>query len=528
MPGYNLVEEKWIPCILGGQHYECGLYEVLVRAHEIGELYDPSPLVTASLHRLLLAILHRNFGPRNLDEWQRLWDAGKWDKKVLDDYFARWHHRFYLFDEQRPFYQVPEIEKAERHPVTRLAQELASGHNATLFDHSYDLAPQPLPASVAARYLVATQAFAIGFGKSRPFYFTDAPLTRGITVLIMGDNLFETLLLNMVPYNEEQPFPVSGQDLPIWEVEHLPQPDKRGSPIKGYLDYLTWQSRAIHLFPEHDYASVKCCQVQQNLRLPDKPYFDPFKCYQRKEKSGWSPLSLREDRVIWRDSHTLLQTTDHRKRPEVISFLARITVEKGSPEVRASDAYRLNVIGMASEAGNAANITLWRHERLPLPLKYLRDQDLLEALKRALEIAEDAGQALDKATYCLARLLIAPYAEKLNKQQEQDAEHLARHLSPASSYWAKLGTLFPQLVVRLAEDSTLDGDAIRYGDKVVPWWAGEVRQSALSAFHSITDSFDRSARALKAATRAERTLLASLDRILGGSKTAHQIRGERR
>ena len=84
MSSYNLVDEKWMPCIMpDGKTKDFGLQEVLVRAHEIKELLDPSPLVTVSLHRLLLAILHRNFGPASLPKWQELWNKDKWDEGIL-------------------------------------------------------------------------------------------------------------------------------------------------------------------------------------------------------------------------------------------------------------------------------------------------------------------------------------------------------------------------------------------------------------------------------------------------------------
>lgn len=61
MPEFNLVDQSWIPCLLrdGGKPQELSLRDTLIGAHEIRELCDDSPLVTVSLHRLLLAVLHR-------------------------------------------------------------------------------------------------------------------------------------------------------------------------------------------------------------------------------------------------------------------------------------------------------------------------------------------------------------------------------------------------------------------------------------------------------------------------------------
>ena len=65
---------------------EFGLRDVLVQAHELRGLGGESPLVTAALHRLLLAILHRVFGPEGYDAWYALWQAGRFDPVALDEY----------------------------------------------------------------------------------------------------------------------------------------------------------------------------------------------------------------------------------------------------------------------------------------------------------------------------------------------------------------------------------------------------------------------------------------------------------
>lgn len=60
MAEFNLIDEPWIPCIaLDGQSIEYGIRDTLLKAHELREICDDSPLVTVALHRLLLAILYR-------------------------------------------------------------------------------------------------------------------------------------------------------------------------------------------------------------------------------------------------------------------------------------------------------------------------------------------------------------------------------------------------------------------------------------------------------------------------------------
>ncbi|MEW6211862.1 MAG: type I-E CRISPR-associated protein Cse1/CasA, partial [Acidobacteriota bacterium] len=104
MRAFNLIDEKWIPCVMtSGEYMEMGIKDVLTKAHLVRELFDPSPLVTAALHRLLLAILHRIFGPPDFNTWKALWKQREWDGETLTEYLQKWHRRFYLFDEEHPF-----------------------------------------------------------------------------------------------------------------------------------------------------------------------------------------------------------------------------------------------------------------------------------------------------------------------------------------------------------------------------------------------------------------------------------------
>ncbi len=262
MNKFNLTEEPWIPCLMleTNEPKDLSLFEVLRQAHEIKEITDDSPLVVVSLHRLLLAILHRNFGPKSFDDWKELWRKECWDAKKLKSYFDNCKDRFNLFDEERPFYQYPVIkssgtgEEASFKPLEYLMQEKASGNNGTLFDHSFEANPQSFTFETATCYLIARQAFSFaGTGCKYPFGFANSTLISGFSVLAIGNNLFETLALNLVRYPHEKTFIYETDedeqmDMPFWERSKLDQAtskDAKGTIPRGYLDYLTRQSRKI-------------------------------------------------------------------------------------------------------------------------------------------------------------------------------------------------------------------------------------------------------------------------------------------
>jgi CRISPR system Cascade subunit CasA len=507
---FNLIDEPWIPCLMiHGPPRELGLVEVFARAREVREIFDESPLVTVSLHRLLLAILHRNFGPSGEKNWHERWHRG-WNAEVLDAYLSRWRERFDLFDSVRPFFQVREIEGTGRQPVSALFQQFATGNNTTLFDHSFEDQPACLSFAAAARGIVARQAFSVGFGKSSPFYFSDSPLIRGYTVLISGGNLFETLLLNLIRYDDESPVPRHGSrhDLPVWEQDKPAAPRKDGTAPSGYLDYLTWQSRRIHLFAEPDGSGVRWCQLQQNLKLSDDAAAaDPFKCYRRDEKRGWVPLSFREERALWRDSHALMQgLAQSHSRTAILGWLSVVT--GGGSQVSVPRVPDLAAFGLATDIGKAASVILWRHERMPLPVAFLSDEALVEKLGQVIAYAERTGRDLRAAALTLARTLLEPPVEGAAGQQsrarKEDVKPLAQSFAVERRYWPSLDAPFLNFMTQFAE-ATLDSR-----DDHFARWCKLVRNNAREAFAAATRDLDLTARQLRAVAIAERFLFRRL------------------
>jgi len=505
-PSFNLVTEPWIPCLLSGRRLQaCGLLEVLVRSPDILEIYHPSPLVVTAVYRLLLAILHRTFGPATPAAWIDLWRRGRWDEGVLRDYFHRWQTRFDLFHPEHPFYQVPAMAEARDHPVQLLALEAAAGNNTVLFDHHYADRPATFTPAQAALHLLARQAYAIGFGKSSPFYFQDSPLIRGYTLFLKGNTLWETLILNLQVYNREKPLPIppDREDLPPWERETLPPPEPKGNPVDGYVHYLTWLSRRIHLRPEADPPVVRFCQIQQNWKLPDSPRLDPFKAYRRDEKEGWVPRGLSPERAVWRDSQALFAPQE---RPEILNWAARVEQARRTGRITAQARYAFTLTGLVTEAGKAASIILWRQEHLPLPLAYLEDKALLDRLQEALALAEQAHTILRQQVRRLIQHLLAPDRNADTKE----VNRLFQDWAPDRIFWSGLEVPFRRLLVDLPADQAKNDDEVTYGHHCLPLWRDVVRRQAQAAFHQTVASLRFSGRGLKAVALVENSFQAQL------------------
>lgn len=518
MYAFNLVDEPWIPCVtLAGETAQYSLRDVLRNAGEIREISDPSPPIVASLHRLLLAILHRSLvGPRNSDQWS-VWWRDTWDQTLVDAYLDTWQLQFELFDAVRPFYQTP-VSFEYATPINKLVLEV-SPNNSELFAHRPGGDVLALSPAQAARCLIATHAYApgglVGFEKGQPeTRSADAgPLARGALNIVKGSTLRQTLVLNMIRYDPAhgEPFSLaSDEDVPAWERPDSAQPMDR-TPT-GYLDLLTWQSRRIHLQPmsDDDQTVVRRAVLMKGYQFPtgyERHGKETMLAYRRNRdaKPGqqpWPVVGFREDRALWRDSLSLFQSTDAHSRARALGWLDQLTA---THVLQPSETLPLDLYGIC---GDRANVFFWRHERLPLPLAYLQDTELVDRLKDALDYAERIASALQGAVRCLAELLLAPESDSGGHAADpKAATQLTAGLGASRVYWSSLALHFSQYLLSQAREERIQVDgALQYGRTALNAWQATVLEAAHAAFEQICSSLDTSGRALHALASAERHL----------------------
>lgn len=483
-----------------GSSVELSLARTLFSVREIKEIHDPSPLVTVALHRFLLAVLHRVFGPSSKEEWGRIWQEKTWDNEILKEYLARWRGRFDLFDEEYPFYQAIEPFTSKESPASRLFFQLSSGNNPTLFDHTCSNDFIPFSPSQMSRAIIAHQAFALGGGRSPTGYTSHGPLVGSIQVLIKGDNLFETLMFNLIRYDVkfDRPIPAVGDDYPTWEKEGDIYSQKR--VLNGYLDLLTWQSRMLRLIPERGFGGSICVKrilYGQGYSFSDPSFFDPQIPAFQDEKRGWLPLRLSQERALWRDSPSLLSLGKKKQHPpESLSWLANLI---GFGYIEEDISYYLSVYGMLSDR---AKILLWRQEELPLPLIYLSKPDLVEELQDGLDYAEKVSSILRSSLYTLALYYLLPdYGQDSSgKPNKIQINKLMASFNSLALYWSRLELPFYRFLRDLPDEEK----------EAQEKWVELIRKTAIEALDFTVNSLDFSPRALKACIRGKEKLLSIL------------------
>ncbi len=479
MFSFNLLEEKWIPCVMNDNALrDLSLREVLFNAENVREIVGDSPPVTIALHRLLLAILHRALNaPQSADEWNDIRQSGKFDRAKLENYFAKWQARFDLFDEKYPFYQSPSAkENVQSGAIIQLYFQ--GKNNATLFDHSTTEMPNSVSAAQAARFLIAYQGFDFGGIKADGSAQT-APLLQSAIALIKGENLFETLLFNLHWYNsaDAEPFPFNySKDLSAWErdeetkaIERLPD---------GYVDLLTWQARRIFLQPERNENGetfVKNTVIMRGYAMPKtvaRHAKETMTAFRASKTEGFFPVGFSETRALWRNSLSLFQTVKgERTRPKMFDWLDDLM---NDGFLNRNDSLPIDFYGLAADKGK---LLFWQKESFYLPLAYLSDNDLLNLLKTAIEFAEEISFVLKSSIKKLGDLL----------------ETNAANFQAMPIYWSTLELDFQHLLSNLPTQK----------EAAMREWFAFVLKTANDAFRRTADSLSGSAKEQKAIVEAE-------------------------
>jgi CRISPR system Cascade subunit CasA len=403
-PSYNLWTEPWITTTdREGRLVSLGIRDCLVRAHELRSFYDPSPLVIASLQRLLAAVAQAIVAPEAVADVADLIEQGHFDVDRIDRFGSRYGQRFDLFSETEPFMQTADIgttpKKGEKtKTVGYLFFEEPTGTNINHFRHGYDDDYQFSPAT-AARGLITLSAFATTGGAGIKPSINGVP---PLYVLPAGETLFETLALSVIA-PEYQPRIRSERDKPAWARDGVTERGKEVLQV-GYIESLTFPARRVRLFPErrggYCSRSGEWCEVlvremvfEMGFARPKdaETWFDPFAAYKMQKDKPPIPVRPSEGKALWREYGNLFQT--HVKyssdadrgvaAPLVVLQLAEMTGKRH---------YRFRCIGMRTDM--KAKIFEWVDDTLDVPSGILADEDAQLDVQKAVQLAEGWGSDL--------------------------------------------------------------------------------------------------------------------------------------
>lgn len=370
MSRFNLLDEPWIKVIdLKGQNQMLSVQELFKQASSLRSLSGDTRTQDYAILRVLWAILTTVFSRYRLDgesrnypdtdwsdekedfenelyaDWEELW-AEKNFPNVLYDYLDEWHDRFYLFDEEYPFFQVTKediaVDKINRKKpsafsgknMNRLISE--SGNKTALFSPKYAAKKNKeiLSADEIARWLITLQGY-IGLSDKVIFGSDKYKSSKGWLfdiggLYFEGDNLYETLLLNTILVHPKEEYRYNEQK-PAWEKSPAEN-------IKGYFNnfnpdnlaelYTIW-ARAIYIDPSTDLDKAFSCQL---VKLPDlahtNQFLEPMTLWRYNQtgenKGRYTPRKHRVNQSLWRSFGLVTlpdEAVENQRQPGIVEWL---------------------------------------------------------------------------------------------------------------------------------------------------------------------------------------------------------------
>lgn len=455
MGTFNLLDEAWIPVnMLDGTKRNLGLKDIFRTAGSILAVEHTSPLVVGSVYRLLLAVLYRALeGPSSPAEASRIFAEGLSRKLAdIEEYLERWRGRFFLFDEEYPFFQVPDYIPKSRRYWTALAAEMNDDNSKVLFDHtSFEglqdnfMVLDSIGHGEVALFLLATQAFSVCKGKSEFMYTKGAPIASLATFIVQGASLEDSLLLMLYPYPNKE---MQQTDQPIWERAPLKAgqlKDGISQEISGYANLYTWMSRSVKLLVEGDGKVHSIGLASGVVNVNTSNLEDPMCGFRTDQKFGRLPLQFGE-RGLWRNFDSLIPSSSSNCAPKVVENAVAVIIRSEKHSV-----FSLLAVGQSNDK---AKIEFWRQEKYSMPEAIFSNLDARGTVQLAIRLAEDYSQPLIGACRTYAKKMLS------TGERDPDMKDVSSFLKSATAiqdYWTGAEKGFHELLS--AMDAQFDPDA---------------------------------------------------------------------
>lgn len=454
VPAFNLWSEPWIDLeLVAGGRARVGIADALLRAHELRAIVDPSPLVIAGTHRLLVAILQAIYDPQRPGDLARLRSQGCFPPAGLDSFGEHYAERFGLFSVEAPFMQSADLplrpqKGDDLKSVSQLTVETSRSTALDHYRHGRALDEQFCPAC-AARGLLCIPAFASAGGRGiRPSINGVPP----VYVLPGGVTLFESLWASLLLPDYQPAVRSREEDRPWWVREPVV---RRGQEVfgVGYLQSLTFAARRVRLHPQRIEGTCSRCGEASEWgvrtmifeagehRSKEAPFWqDPFAAYRAgKADKGPIPVRPRAGVVLWREYASLFLARQKdtaaalTMRPLVLDQISDLTGPMGAGD--ATSAFRC--VGLRTDM--KAKVFEWVDAGFDVPSAMLGDEDAALHVGRALDFAGECDHVISFA--------FRQHFGGSSKKSERNRRLKEQMLS---AYWGSLAAPFRDFTLALA------------------------------------------------------------------------------
>ncbi len=343
---FNLLYEPWILTMnQHGKVEELSIIDVFRNAPNLKAIAGELPTQDVAVMRLLLAILHAVVGRYDLDgnyaplcdadpesainAWCDIWDMKEFPMHLIEKYLQKYEDRFWLFHPDTPFYQVAGLNKATEYTSSKLNGELSeSGNKIRLFSGRSGVHKEMLTYAEAARWLLHLNAYddtsAKPKGKDLPSPGAGWLGKLGL-IFAAGNNLFQTLMLNLVLLKDEGST-VWGPEKPIWEIPVRSAERTEILQPNNLSELYTIQSRRLLLNRKDDKVTGYML-LGGDFFQKENAFNEPMTTWRNTAKKAsdpdcYVPARHKPERQIWRDFSSIVLQQDKQKRPGIVSWIA--------------------------------------------------------------------------------------------------------------------------------------------------------------------------------------------------------------
>ena len=259
-PFFNLIDEPWIKVMMcDGREDKVSLKDIFSKSQDIRSILGETVLQDNAILRVLIAISVTCFYRYNcngnelplqdeddaIERFREIWNNKHFPNSFIGTYLYKWRDSFFLFDSERPFYQIPQefikevkskVDKKNPNGVTYLVspfkdsdklswnyamtfngEVLQSGNTVSPFSNKGNEEKNRMNFDEAARWLIYYMNYADCSSKIPGKWNAGMTFTSsGANIHPVGQNLFETLMLCSVLFD------VNGllypQVAPSWET----------------------------------------------------------------------------------------------------------------------------------------------------------------------------------------------------------------------------------------------------------------------------------------------------------------------
>ena len=385
-----MLTQPVIPVLLpDGSEKEVGIREALLRAHEWRDIRGDSPLERYALLRLLIAFAMDMQMLKNSDDRSALMEKGRFSPETFDAYISACEAeepRFDLFDDRHPFLQSAYSRERDENalkPVANLFSCLPTGNNHVFWDHRMEDVHAVTPAQ-AFRGICATYLFCMAGAQDYPSSVNNTP---PMYVVSIGENLFETIVMNMLSERECGNIVYGRGDVPWRNAEEVVP--KKAYPTVTMLGALTWMPRRITLQPPKDgYIVQVYLQQGKNFKGNDL-WKDPHVPFRKTKDGAYVSVKPELSKAFWRDIGTLIYDPDAVQsiQPLALKCLHHVVELTGQP-------VQLRAVGLVT---NQASVVQWQEDELRIPSALLEDEGCAATLRQDVGKVELAKNMIDRA-----------------------------------------------------------------------------------------------------------------------------------